>query len=63
MDEPIVIGTPRSIRSCGHDEYWLQDQIADSPIWRSETEKATSTLTTINAMTEWLQTRVFLLVH
>jgi hypothetical protein len=26
----IVIGTTRSIRSCGYDEYWLQDQIAES---------------------------------
>jgi hypothetical protein len=31
MDENVAIGTPRPIRSCGHDEYWLQDQIADNP--------------------------------
>jgi hypothetical protein len=27
----IPIGKSLSIRSCGYDEYWLQDQIADNP--------------------------------
>ena len=31
MNDQVIIGTPKSIRSCGHNEYWLQDQIADNP--------------------------------
>ena len=31
MTESIVIGATRSIRSCGLDEYWLQDQIENNP--------------------------------
>lgn len=31
MNLPIPIGKSQSIRSCGLDEYWLQDQIADNP--------------------------------
>jgi len=30
MNENIVIGTTRSIRACGHDEYLLQDQIENN---------------------------------
>lgn len=31
MPDLIPIGQIQSIRSCGHDEFWLQDQIADNP--------------------------------
>ena len=31
MSETIPIGATRSIRDCGFDEVWLQDQIADNP--------------------------------
>ena len=31
MSDNVVIGIPKSIRACGHDEYWLQDQIAENP--------------------------------
>ena len=31
MAQQIPIGIPRSIRECGFDEFWLQDQIADYP--------------------------------
>jgi hypothetical protein len=31
MDHSIPVGKSQSIRSCGFDEYWLQDQIADNP--------------------------------
>lgn len=31
MSDQVIIGIPKSIRSCGHDEYWLQDQIAENP--------------------------------
>lgn len=31
MKDDIILGTTRSIRSLGHDEYWLQKQIADNP--------------------------------
>jgi len=31
MTEEIPIGKSQSIRSCGYDEFWLQDQIADNP--------------------------------
>ncbi len=31
MTDAIPIGKSQSIRSCGHDEFWLQDQIADNP--------------------------------
>lgn len=31
MTDDILIGTTKTIRSCGHDEYWLQDQIAENP--------------------------------
>jgi hypothetical protein len=31
MADLIPIGKSLSIRSCGYDEYWLQDQIADNP--------------------------------
>lgn len=31
MNQPIVVGTTRSIRFCGYDESWLQDQIATNP--------------------------------
>lgn len=31
MTDNIILGTTRSIRSLGHDEYWLQEQIADNP--------------------------------
>jgi len=31
MTDAIPIGKSQSIRECGHDELWLQDQIADNP--------------------------------
>ena len=31
MNDVIPIGKSQSIRSCGYDEFWLQDQIADNP--------------------------------
>lgn len=31
MADTIPIGKSQSIRSCGYDEFWLQDQIADNP--------------------------------
>ena len=31
MTDAIPIGKSQSIRSCGYDEFWLQDQIADNP--------------------------------
>ncbi len=31
MNDQVIIGTTKLIRSCGHNEYWLQDQIADNP--------------------------------
>lgn len=31
MTEAIPIGKSQSIRGCGYDEFWLQDQIADNP--------------------------------
>jgi hypothetical protein len=31
MADAIPIGKSQSIRSCGYDEFWLQDQIADNP--------------------------------
>jgi hypothetical protein len=31
MSEQIPIATVRSIRECGFDEFWLQDQIAENP--------------------------------
>lgn len=31
MNDQVIIGTPKSIRSCGHNEYWLHDQIAENP--------------------------------
>ncbi len=31
MNTPVIVGVTKSIRSCGHNEYWLQDQIAENP--------------------------------
>ena len=31
MSDQVIIGTTKSIRSCGHNEYWLQDHIAENP--------------------------------
>jgi hypothetical protein len=31
MNDNMPIGTVLSIRSCGYDEYWLQDRIAENP--------------------------------
>src|SRR5260370_480998 len=31
MPDPIAISKTLSIRECGYDEYWLQDQIAADP--------------------------------
>ena len=31
MSEVITIGVTKSIKSCGYDEYWLQDQIENNP--------------------------------
>lgn len=31
MTDAIPIGKSQSIRSCGYDEFWLQDQIVDNP--------------------------------
>ncbi len=31
MNDSIPVGTTKSIRECGHDEYWLQNQIAENP--------------------------------
>lgn len=31
MAEQVTIGVAKSIRSCGHDERWLQDQIEKNP--------------------------------
>ena len=31
MTDTIPIGKSQSIRACGYDEFWLQDQIADNP--------------------------------
>jgi hypothetical protein len=31
MDRSIPVGKSQSIRSCGLDEYWLQDQIVENP--------------------------------
>jgi hypothetical protein len=31
MTDTVPIGKSQSIRACGYDEFWLQDQIADNP--------------------------------
>ena len=31
MTDVVPIGLERSVRECGFDEVWLQDQIADNP--------------------------------
>lgn len=31
MNNNVIIGTQKSIRSCGYNEFWLQDQIVENP--------------------------------